>query len=437
MSLDYKILGQELVSYTTVEETIDTTSYYVSYEEGIGPRFVAIAGNFFDPSSAYSSDGVNWSQSTLPLPSYEIIYGNNNFLVVSSTQAAYSEDGITWTLSSLPFNSGGYANQAAYGNGVFVAVGGGTSAVYSTDGLSWSSTTIPNPNNHVYQALTYGNGKFVAVLKNKAAYSTDGVSWTETNMPSFQDNWRHLVYGAGSTSPKFLTVSADTNIYATSNDGITWSQSTSPINSLTEAAFGDGKYILIGSNGSSQYEIAFSTDGNNWTKYSLPYSVGGISYGNGKFVGINNATFPGTATYSADGINWNSSSFPTSNWWSRTEYGQVSQLIETLNIIGGQGTTQTEEFLPVTIYTVPAGKQTTVTSVYVANQNNTETTYDFAVVPSGEELSLKHHLRWDMPIAANDFEAINTKITMSAGDKLVIFPSTVDTVSVTAFGVEK
>jgi hypothetical protein len=96
-----------------------------------------------------------------------------------------------------------------------------------------------------------------------------------------------------------------------------------------------------------------------------------------------------------------------------------------------------EEFLPVAIYTVPAGKQTTVTSVFVANHNNTETTYDFAVVPAGEELSLKHHLRWDMPIAANDFENINTKITMSAGDKLVIFPSTVDTVSVTAFGVEK
>ena len=101
--------------------------------------------------------------------------------------------------------------------------------------------------------------------------------------------------------------------------------------------------------------------------------------------------------------------------------------------IGGYG----EEFLPVTIYTVPAGKQTTVTSVYVANQANSSSTYDFAVVPSGEELALKHHLRWDMPIAANDFEVVNTKITMSAGDKLVIFPSTVDTVSVTAFGVEK
>lgn len=96
-----------------------------------------------------------------------------------------------------------------------------------------------------------------------------------------------------------------------------------------------------------------------------------------------------------------------------------------------------EEFLPVTIYTVPANKQTTVTSIFVANHNNVETTYDLAVIPAGEELSLKHHIRWDMPILAGDFESLNTKITMSAGDKLVIFPSTVDTVSITAFGVEK
>ena len=230
MSLDYKILGQELVSYTTVEEPTDTTSHYVSYEESVAPLFVAVRA--------------------------------------FRTRAAYSTDGITWTQTNLPSSTG------------------------------WTS-------------VTYGNGKFVAVTSgDTAAYSTNGITWTQTSLPT------------------------------------------------------------------------------------------------------------------------------SANWTSVT-YGETIELTETLNIIGGQGTTQTEEFLPVTIYTVPVGKQTTVTSVYVANQNNTETTYDFAVVPSGEELSLKHHLRWDMPIAANDFEAINTKITMSAGDKLVIFPSTVDTVSVTAFGVEK
>lgn len=104
---------------------------------------------------------------------------------------------------------------------------------------------------------------------------------------------------------------------------------------------------------------------------------------------------------------------------------------------GTPGTPDTEEFLPVAIYTVPEGKQTTVTSIFIANHDDSESLYDLAVVPAGEQLSLKHHLRWDMAIGPKDFENISTKITMSAGDRLIIFPSTVDTVSVTAFGVEK
>lgn len=106
--------------------------------------------------------------------------------------------------------------------------------------------------------------------------------------------------------------------------------------------------------------------------------------------------------------------------------------------IGDQGTSGlVEEFLPVTIYTVPAGKETVVSAIFIANNDTASTLYDLAIVPSGEELSLKHHLRFDSQIASSDFDLINTKITMSAGDSLVVYPSTVNKVTVTAFGIEK
>lgn len=108
--------------------------------------------------------------------------------------------------------------------------------------------------------------------------------------------------------------------------------------------------------------------------------------------------------------------------------------------IGNQGssdTQYTEQFLPVTVYTVPPGKSTIVTSIFIVNHDSTASTYDLAVVPAGESLALKHHLRWDYSVAGDSFDNITTKITMSAGDKLVVFPSTVDTVSITAFGVEQ
>lgn len=105
---------------------------------------------------------------------------------------------------------------------------------------------------------------------------------------------------------------------------------------------------------------------------------------------------------------------------------------------GGVGTPEEiEEFVPVTVYEVPEGKEATVTSIFIANHDTVARTYDLAIVPSGEELSEKHHIRWDMQVDAGSFDLITTKYTMSAGDKLVILPSTVDKISITAFGVEK
>ena len=92
---------------------------------------------------------------------------------------------------------------------------------------------------------------------------------------------------------------------------------------------------------------------------------------------------------------------------------------------------------PVVLYTVPAGKETVVSSLYVTNNDIVERTFDVAIVPAGETLALKHHIRWDMPVSASDFDLLTHKITMAAGDSIVVLPSTADKVGFTAFGVEK
>lgn len=92
---------------------------------------------------------------------------------------------------------------------------------------------------------------------------------------------------------------------------------------------------------------------------------------------------------------------------------------------------------PQVLYTVPANTQTTITLIFATNHDTVERTYDLAVVPAGQTLSLKHHIRWDMPIKNSDFDLVNAKITLSAGDRIYVFPSTVDKVGFTAFGVEK
>jgi len=103
---------------------------------------------------------------------------------------------------------------------------------------------------------------------------------------------------------------------------------------------------------------------------------------------------------------------------------------------GGGGTSYNEDLLPVTVYTVPSGTQAVVTSIFVANHDVIDRTYDLAVVPNGQSLGVKHHIRWDYPVLANDFDLISSKLSLGSGDKLVILPSAADKIGITIFGLE-
>ncbi len=103
---------------------------------------------------------------------------------------------------------------------------------------------------------------------------------------------------------------------------------------------------------------------------------------------------------------------------------------------GGSETSYNEELLPVTVYTVPAATQVVITSIFVSNHDVIDRTYDLAVVPSSESLSVKHHIRWDHPILAHDFDLISSKLSLSSGDSVVILPSAADKIGITIFGLE-
>lgn len=133
---------------------------------------------------------------------------------------------------------------------------------------------------------------------------------------------------------------------------------------------------------------------------------------------------------------------------SKLDYKILGQLIFDSSYSNGNGygygygygygaTADFEGLTPAVLYTVPANRSCTVTSVFITNHSAIKSYYDFAVVPVGEELALKHHIRWDQPVDGNDIDTIDIKLTLNAGDKLVVLPSRVDRIGFTAFGVEK
>ena len=79
----------------------------------------------------------------------------NTFVAVatSSTTAASSTDGITWTERTMP--SSDYWSSVAFGNSTFVAVAdSSSSATSSTDGITWTLRTLPSSAS--WKAATYG-----------------------------------------------------------------------------------------------------------------------------------------------------------------------------------------------------------------------------------------------------------------------------------------
>jgi hypothetical protein len=427
MSLEYKILGQELVSYTDVPGTDDTTSYYVTYEESGSPIYVSSSGS--NDQSAYSFDGINWTRQTLPLNSSlaTTAFGNKKIVgIANGGRVLISEDGINWQVfDGAPFYNTS-TDRISFAGGKFFYKN-----FISSNGVDWESTNYPSL---FGIQIAFGNGKFVSPNFNEARiyYSTDAINWSFTEFP-VNSSPQAVVFAEG----KFVLVGIDGVFH--SLDGVSWTKEGVFEFGARKVLYGNEKFFAYGSTTANTSALAYSLDGVVWSELASPNggSIEVATFGDGKFI-LPSLTNPQFFYSSLDGITWTAGpGVQFLNTQNELVFGDFKTVTETLNIIGGQGTTQTEEFLPITVYTVPAEKQTTVTSIFVANHDDTDSTYDLAVVPAGEDLSLKHHIRWDMAVAANDFENISTKITMSAGDKLVIFPSTVDTVSITAFGVEK
>ena len=378
-------------------------------------KFVVLTSG---PNNYNSPDGVNWTPGGMQ--NYEwgcICYGNGKYVALDCYYLgrnifAYSTDGINWTQGTMPAST--FWRSVTYGNGKFVAVTESSISAYSTDGINWTQTAMPSEQNWI--SVCYGDNKFVAVAteNNVSAYSTDGINWTQTAMPS-GDIWTSVCYGDN----KFVAVGYERNSYAYSYNGYQWyainlsnvlmanSMCYSPdhnyyvtvgdhiisIISIPDAyaggvcntfaveyswsgsipsgvtlpnptsyasgatvtvdtkytsdsiiqelgewtqgtmpskqrwysvCYGNGKYVATSSSlttsGTSNI-FAYSTDGITWTQGTMPSSQNweSVCYGNGKFIAI--AHDSNIFAYSTDGINWTQGTMPASTFWRSVTYG--------------------------------------------------------------------------------------------------------------------
>ena len=88
-----------------------------------------------------------------------------------------------------------------------------------------------------------------------------------------------------------------------------------------------------------------------------------------------------------------------------------------------------------TLYTVPAGTSSVLSTITICNQAASAATYRIAVRPAGATLAAQHYVAYDIPIAANDTTALTLGLTLAATDIVTIYASSA-TLSFNAYGSE-
>lgn len=307
----FKMPQMEVVTEYFYE--MPTTANWKSITYGNG-KFVAVANS--SDISAYSTDGINWTQTTLPVSAKwaDITYGNGKFIAIDSAKNSgvfsYSSDGITWYMNTTIISSRGtYISHIVYGNSKFVAVGVGVEnlAACSNNGIDWETNLIPT---RACYDITYGNNMFVVVAEGNAVvtedggvlsiilYSVDGINWESYTLPIHNYTYQHIKYG----NDMFVAISGNTSCLSYSSEGIqSWHKYSLPINRDWSAfTYGNGMFIAVASNN----DMIYSTDGITWNQSTMPLSSNwsDICYDNGVFIAIANNS--NQVAYSTDGISW-------------------------------------------------------------------------------------------------------------------------------------
>lgn len=88
-----------------------------------------------------------------------------------------------------------------------------------------------------------------------------------------------------------------------------------------------------------------------------------------------------------------------------------------------------------TLYTVPSGVQTVISTVNVSNLAATNATFRIAVRPNGETLAGKHYVAYDVALPASSSIPWTIGITVDEGDVITVYASNAN-VAFSAFGSE-
>ena len=230
-------------------------------------RFVAVANA--TNTAAYSDDGQNWTNITLPGAA------STGHTAIAS---GLIDDGSTLFRQSIAV--------------IARAATTGSQLAYSTDGVNWTAVALPGGNVNSKPSIAYGQNKFFLIFEGSSNVYTspDGINWTNNAAALPATGYSHLVYGAG----RFLAVKGTTAgavsdaIYAEYTNATVWTDGAglnmAGASTVIGAIWGKNRFMIVNSGGDVDYSLDRGATYESASTGST--SVGGIAYGQGVFTAV-------------------------------------------------------------------------------------------------------------------------------------------------------
>ncbi|MDC3956320.1 WD40/YVTN/BNR-like repeat-containing protein [Polyangium jinanense] len=260
------------------DETGETRHTLVAVTHGEG-RFVAVGYDDIEradnlPLLMSSADGLSWTRHDASLPRQElhdIAFGNGVFVAVGGTAhptatgasipvALTSDDGVAWTRIDLPTTEP--LRHVAFGGGLFVIIDHAGQTFVSTDGRNFTPAAAI-PDGYSISGITFGAGQFALWGFHPGVYlSPDAQVFSEKPLVDVQEvHCLHFAagqfQGIGITSEGPDEQPTVTSFVVTSETGDTWA---AKVGSFPCHGLAESNDVLVAGSGDQLYRSVGGSD---------------------------------------------------------------------------------------------------------------------------------------------------------------------------------
>ena len=264
----------------------------------------AAAGLSTRLTDSFGQPGTIWNSVTSPLVfPFGVDFGNGLFMAADSSGnlSVSSTNGLTWGAATTPAGAT-RINFVKFGpvNGGTWIIGTNTNKIYysTNNGTSW---TLSLTGASLFYCAAYGNGLFMAAGGGRVYTSPDGVNWTNAAAIPTTTSWNCLAFN-GTTWVLVGTPTGGIPVFYSKDNGVTWT-GASFVGPTQNAVISLGKIFVCGASGSTV--ITTSPDGITWTVHSTSLTgsyINGLGSGGSIFIATDN--LQQMATSYDGGINW-------------------------------------------------------------------------------------------------------------------------------------